>query len=108
MRVKEMKTNCIKNNLIIKLTGIVAVCTAVIAGFYSWLIPKFFTGFATYSVFVIGVCSAAVLGIICCVKADRTIIEKKYGYLILIFTGVVVAALVMFFSLLIILNTRGS
>jgi len=103
-----MKTNCIKSNLIINLVGIVAACTAVIAGFYSWLIPKFFTGFATYSVFVIGVCSAAVLGIICCVKADRTIIEKKYGYLMLIFSGVVVAALVMFFSLLIILNTRGS
>lgn len=98
----------IKINLIMNLIGIVVVSSAAIAGFYAWLIPRFFVGFKTYSVFVLGISGAAILGGICCVKANNSIMTKQYGYLIPIITGLVVAALSMFISLLIILNVRGA
>ena len=90
------------------MIGIVLGFTAAIAGFYAWLIPRFFVGFKTYSVFVLGISGAAILSGICSVKADNSIMTKQYGYLIPIITGLVVAALCMVFSLLIILNVRGS
>jgi len=97
-----------KSNLIINLIGIVVSFTAVIAVFYAWLIPRFFIGLQTYSVFVTGICGAAILGGTCCVKANKAITATKYGYLLPIFVGLIVGGIVMFFSLLVILNVRGS
>ena len=96
-----------KNHLIVVVSGIVAGFSAAIVAIYAWLIPAFFNGYKTYSFLIVGVCGAAVLGGVCCRKANiftGNAARQIFPYL----CALIIAVLVGFFSLLIIVNIRGA
>lgn len=90
-----------------KIAAIVAGFVMIIAAIYAWVLPEFFHGYKTYCFFVVGVIAAAVLS---GYYTYRSCVHESMvtRWLISTSCAVVVAALVAFFSLLIILNTRGS
>lgn len=95
-------------SLIIKLLGIIVVFVVIIAAIYVWILPTFWHGYKTYSFLVIGTAGSAVLGGYCCYKATNALMSCAARYVISSFAGVIVAALVVAFSLFIILNVRGA
>jgi hypothetical protein len=91
-----------------RLLVIIAVCTIVIAGIYVWLLPTVFPQLRTYSFLTMGLAIAAVLGGYCTLRATETFGAVAMKWLLVLGVGAVTAALVLFLSLLIILNLRGS
>lgn len=94
--------------LTIKLLGIVFSFTIIIAAVYIWLLPILFHGYKTYSYLVIGASIAALFGGYCCYKATNVLMSATSKYVLSSFCGIVVATLVVLFSLLIIVNVRGT
>lgn len=99
-----MKTTGIS---LIRLVAIVAIFVMILAAIYAWILPTFFHGYKTYSFLVVGVVTAAAISGYysyrnCVFESltQRWLLSASYA--------VGVAFLVMFFSLFIILNTRGS
>lgn len=91
-----------------KLMGIVIGFTMVISVIYIWVLPIFFNGYKAYSFIVIGASIAALLGGYYCYKATNVLMSATARYFLSSFCGIVVAALVVLFSLLIIVNVRGT
>lgn len=95
-------------NLVIKLGAILVAFVVAISTVYVWILPGFFHGYKTYSFLVVGVISAALLSGYLSYQAANTVASATNRFLLASFCGLVVAALVVFFTLIIILNTRGS
>lgn len=95
-------------SLIIKLIGIIFVFVIVVAAIYICILPKFWNGYKTYFFLVIGAIGSAALGGYCCYKATSTLMSSATRLAISSFAGVIVAALVVVFSLFIIVNVRGA
>jgi len=95
------------SRLTMNLIGIVAEFTAVIVTIYAWLIPLFFNGYKNFSFIIAGVCVAALLGGGDCHKANN-FTGKSATQLVPFLCEVAVAFLVSLFSLLIIVNIRGT
>jgi hypothetical protein len=96
------------SSLAFKLFGIFSSFTITIAAVYIWVLPMFFHGYKTYSCLVVGASIAALLGGFYCYKATNVLMSETVRYLLSSLCGVVVAALVALFSLLIIVNVRGT
>jgi len=90
-------------SLSIKLLGIVVVFVVIIAAIYAWILPTFWHGYKTYSFIAIGAIGSAVLGGYCCYKTVNALMSPAAKYFVSSFAGVIVAVLVVVFSLFIIL-----
>jgi len=95
-------------NLAIKLLGTAIGFAIIIATIYVWILPTLFNGYKTYSFLVIGSICSAVLSSYWCYISTNENISPIARYVICSFGGIIVAALVVIFSLFIILNVRGS
>jgi hypothetical protein len=95
------------HDLVLRLSSVVLICVVVTTATYTWVIPSMFPGYRSYSVFLIGVGCAAVLGGYFGYRSDAN--GELLGRLSLAFIcGAVVATVVALLSLLIIVNVRGS
>lgn len=94
--------------LVFKLLAIIICFTSVISVVYVWVLPIFFHGYKTYFILVTGPCIAALLGGFYCYKATNVLMSATARYFLSSFCGIAVAALVVFLSLLIIVNVRGT
>lgn len=94
------------SSVMLPLIRVVAVFTAVIGGVYGFVIPAFFPDYKTYSILMIGVGVAALFGgyIGYQIPSDGWGAKLGIGFC----CASVVAISVVFLSLLIILNVRGS
>jgi hypothetical protein len=95
-------------NLLIKLLGIVIFFVVIIAVIYAWILPTFWHGHKTYSFLFIGIIGSAVLGGYCCYKTVNALMSLVARYFLSSFAGLIVAVIVVVFSLFIILNVRGA
>jgi len=96
-----------KVHIIIKLMQVIILFTTIISGIYAILIPTFFPNYRTYSILILGmVLSAGVGGYLC----QRQLLSQSmvFQYSISLIGALGVAAVVLFLSLLIIVNVRGS
>lgn len=98
----------ITKHLMIKLVSITGVFTLVIVAAYIWLLPTFFNGYKTYSIFTIGTFGAGIWGYYYSFKLLDRLDGKIAKYTLPVFYGFAVGILVAFLSLLIILNVRGT
>lgn len=92
---------------IISALKIVVIFTVLIGGAYGIVIPLAFPDYKTYSILIIGIAVAALMGgyIGYQIPASNTLLVKiGFGFCY----AAVVAILVLLLSLLIILNVRGS
>lgn len=94
-------------NLLNKLFVIIFISVVIIAAIYVWVLPIFLHGYKTYSFLAIGAIGPAALGGYYCYKA-ASLMPPVARYVVSSFSGVMVAVLVVLFSLFIILNVRGT
>lgn len=94
--------------LIIKLVGIIVGFSIITAALYLWILPKTFHGYKSnllvgYAPLIIGVSGAGLIG-------GKFFYNQSLGrkYLLSIFGGIIVSALVLYCSLFIMLNIGGS
>lgn len=81
--------------------------TLAITGCYIWLLPKLFNGYKTYSVLVLGLLGSYVSGGYIAFKHSGVPSHAMRGF-VTICCGLLVASVVLYFSMLIILNVMGS
>lgn len=97
-----------KSYLLVKLSCIAVAVILAIAAAYVCLLPIFFDGHKTYSVLILGASGAAVAGGYNTYKSCYGAVGNINKIILPIFAGLAVAAIVVYFSLLIIVNIRGS
>lgn len=102
-----MPTNVTKVKFFMKLAGIAIGLTLGLAATYVWLLPRYFNGYKTYYVLIIGLLTAYISSayIGCSFLTASTLARRiMFG----VACGLGVAILVLYSSMLIILNLRGS
>jgi len=97
-----------KSYLLAKLSCIAVAAIFAIAVAYVWLLPIFFNGLKTYSILIFGASGAAAVGGYNTYKSCEGEVGKINKIMLPAFAGLVVAAVVIYFSLLIVVNMRGS
>ena len=94
--------------LLVRLSCIAVSAILAIAAVYIWLLPIFFNGHKTYSILVLGASGAAAAGGYNTFKSCADEVGKINKIMLPLFAGLAVAVVVVYFSLLIIVNMRGS
>jgi hypothetical protein len=91
----------------ISVLKVVAIFTVLVSGAYGVVIPAFFPAYKTYSILIVGVALAALIGgYIGYQSSDNDALLIKVGFGLCY--AIVVAILVFLLSLFILLNVRGS
>ena len=92
---------------VVSTPKVVVIFTFLIGGLYGFVVPAFFPNYKTYSILIVGVSIAALIGGYIGYRvptSEMLLVKIGVGFCY----AVVVTALVMFLSLFIILNVRGS
>lgn len=96
------------STLVIKLAGVIVAFVMAISAIYVWILPGFFHGYKTYSFLMVGIIGSALIGGYLSYQAANAVVSATNRFLLASICGVVVAAFVSLFALIIILNMRGS
>jgi uncharacterized membrane protein len=100
-----MNTSGTKIQLFMKLLGVVVVFALGIATTYVWLLPAYFSGYKIYHVLIIGLFAAYMSGAyIGYSNSSNSTVVRRMGFGIV--CGLGVAILVLYASMLIILNFK--
>ena len=92
---------------VISFLKVVAIFTVLIGGAYGIVIPMLIPDYKTYSILIVGIAIAALIGGYIGYQvptADALLIKISFGFCY----AIAVAILVLLLSLFIILNVRGS
>jgi len=92
---------------VIKIIWVALLFTIVIAICYIYILPSLFHNCKTYSVIVIGAIGSAVLSGYYSYRAINMMITSHIRCLLSCLCGLIIAMLVIFLSLLVIVNVRG-
>jgi hypothetical protein len=97
-----------QKHLLIKLFCIVVGFTISVSVAYVWLLPQFFNGYKTYSILILGVLGAAIIASYETYKWGNEQSGISTRIILSTISGLAVAVLIVYFSLLIMLNIGGS
>ena len=86
---------------------VIGVFTLLIGGIYGFVIPTFFPTYKTYLILWVGVGSSALIGGYIAYHYTLTA-TTSVKYFSIVFSAVLVAVCVTYFSLWLILNVRGT
>ena len=101
------RENITDDTIFLKMLLIIVFVVAIVFVGYAFILPKFFRGYQTYSIFIIGAMTTFVAGVALFLKKLKKI-EIIWRILISVIFGIIASALFSFFELFLILNIIGS